>query len=89
VAGEEEDLQTLLPAPFAAQRVDVSRQLLNYWRATGAIEPVEYRNGQPWYRIADLLATEAKMRGAARAARGVPRPGAGRSTAVRHMAAAP
>jgi len=61
-----EDYDALLPAPLAASRVGVSRQLLNYWRATGLLAPAEKRNGQPLYRLRDVLHAESRARGVPR-----------------------
>ena len=56
---EEEDPDMLLPGVLAAERVEVSRQLLNYWRQSGKLRPVEYRDGRPLYRLRDVLEVEA------------------------------
>lgn len=56
-----EDFDTLLPAPMAAARVSVSRQLINYWRSTGRL-PDSGTPGRPLYRLGDLLRAEAAAR---------------------------
>jgi len=52
------DLDARLPAHLAAAMVGVSRQLINYWRATGKIQP----DGRKRYRLGDLLDVERDMR---------------------------
>jgi predicted site-specific integrase-resolvase len=57
-----EDFNSLLTPELAADRVGVSKQLLNYWRATGKLPVAERRNGQPLYRLGDVLAAESVAR---------------------------
>ena len=52
------DLDAKLPAHLAARLVGVSRQLINYWRASGKLTPDEQKR----YRLGDLLAVERDMR---------------------------
>jgi DNA-binding transcriptional MerR regulator len=56
------DPDARLPAHLAARLVGVSRQLINYWRASGLIVPVGHRGRSPLYRLGDILAVEADTR---------------------------
>lgn len=56
------DPDAKLPAHLAAALVGVSRQLINYWRASGLIAPVGHRGRSPLYRLSDILAVEAETR---------------------------
>lgn len=56
-------MEALLPASLAALRVGVSRQLFNYWRATGKIIPVAFgSDNRPLYRHRDILEVERATR---------------------------
>lgn len=56
------DLDAQLPAHLAAAMVGVSRQLINYWRSSGHLTPVDADGRSPLYRLGDLLAVERDMR---------------------------
>jgi DNA-binding transcriptional MerR regulator len=56
------DPDARLPAHLAARLVGVSRQLINYWRTAGLIQPVAHRGRSPLYRLADILRVEAETR---------------------------
>jgi DNA-binding transcriptional MerR regulator len=56
------DPDARLPAHLAARLVGVSRQLINYWRASGLIQPVGHRGRSPLYRLGDILRVEADTR---------------------------
>jgi hypothetical protein len=57
------DMDALLPANLAALRAGVSRQLFNYWRASGKIQPVDTdQRGRPLYRHGDILTVERDTR---------------------------
>lgn len=56
------DPDAKLPAHLAARLVGVSRQLINYWRTSGLIQPVARRGRSPLYRLADILRVEAETR---------------------------
>jgi len=56
------DLDARLPAHLAAAMVGVSRQLVNYWRRTGLLQPVGARGRSPLYRLGDILQVEAATR---------------------------
>jgi hypothetical protein len=64
-----EDFDTKLTADLAAERVGVSKQLLNYWRATGKLPVVGRRGTQPLYRLGDVLIAESSARAVPRARR--------------------
>lgn len=49
-------------ASDAAWYLGISRQLLNYWRTTGKVEPVRHVGRRPLYRLADLVEVERAMR---------------------------
>lgn len=58
-----EDFDALLPASLAARRANVSRQLVNYWRRTGKLQPVAVdQRGRPLYRHGDVLNVERATR---------------------------
>lgn len=59
-----EDFDTLLPAHLAAQRVGVSRQLINYWRTRGWLTVAEVHDGAPHYRLGAILYAESTARAA-------------------------
>ncbi len=63
------DLDAKLPAHLAARLVGVSRQLINYWRASGALTPVAVKGRSPLYRIGDLVEVERDMRRSSRSHR--------------------
>jgi hypothetical protein len=52
------NLDARLPAHLAARVVGVSRQLFNYWRSSGKIEP----DARGMYRYGDVVVLEAAMR---------------------------
>jgi hypothetical protein len=52
------NLDARLPAHLAARAVGVSRQLFNYWRSSGKIQP----DARGMYRYGDAVALEAAMR---------------------------
>lgn len=52
------NMDARLPAHLAARSVGVSRQLLNYWRTSGKIQP----DDRGRYRYGDLVMLEAAMR---------------------------
>jgi hypothetical protein len=52
------DLNSLLTGAEAARAVDVSKQLINYWRRNGHLE----RQPCGRYRLGDVLKTEQAMR---------------------------
>lgn len=56
------DLDAKLPAHLAAAMVGVSRQLINYWRRSGRLEPVAVDGRSPLYRLGDILDAERDMR---------------------------
>lgn len=56
------DLDARLPAHQAATLIGVSRQLINYWRSSGKLEPVAHRGRSPLYRLGDILDVEAGAR---------------------------
>ena len=49
-------------ASDAAWYLRVSRQLINYWRSTGKVQPVGQRGRHPLYRLADLVEVEYHTR---------------------------
>lgn len=51
-----------LPAHLAAAKVGVSRQLFNWWRASGKLQPVAYDGRTPLYRLGDVLKVESATR---------------------------
>lgn len=56
------DLDTKLPAHLAAALVGVSRQLVNYWRSAGLLQPVGASGRSPLYRLGDVLEVERATR---------------------------
>lgn len=56
------DLDARLPAHLAAAMVGVSRQLINYWRKSGRLKPVDHNGRQPLYRLGDLFDVERETR---------------------------
>ncbi len=56
------DLDAHLPAHLAAMKVGVSRQLINWWRTAGKIQPVAMDGRSPLYRLGDLLEVERATR---------------------------
>jgi DNA-binding transcriptional MerR regulator len=56
------DLDAKLPAHLAAAMVGVSRQLVNYWRSAGLLQPVGTRGRSPLYRLGDVLKVEQATR---------------------------
>ena len=61
------DTNALLPAPAACRIAGIYRQLLYAWRTRGHITPAATdHRGQPLYRLGDILAVEATMRGRTR-----------------------
>ena len=56
------DMNATLPAHLAARLVGVSRQLVNYWRSAGKLEPVGYDGRSPLYRLGDVVRVEAEAR---------------------------
>lgn len=57
-----EDHDVLIPGHLAAERVGVSRQLINYWRISGQLPVATWRDGRPLYRLGDVLAAERATR---------------------------
>jgi DNA-binding transcriptional MerR regulator len=56
------DPDTKLPAHLAAAMVGVSRQLVNYWRTSGKLKPVDRDGRRPLYRLGDILQVERSTR---------------------------
>lgn len=56
------DFEAQLPAHLAAERVGVSRQLVNYWRRRGLLRPVGVQGRSPLYRLGDVFEVEAATR---------------------------
>lgn len=56
------DLDAKLPAHLAAAMVGVSRQLINYWRTSGKLKPIDREGRQPLYRLGDLFEVEQETR---------------------------
>jgi hypothetical protein len=52
------DLEARVPAWFAAKRVSVTPQVLNYWRRSGKITPGE----DGLYRLGDVIDVNRRMR---------------------------
>lgn len=59
----------LLPASIAAQKAGVSKQLFNYWRRSGKVQPAEEINGHPVYRLRDVKRVERVMRNSSQSRR--------------------
>jgi len=59
----------LLPASIAAKKAGVSRQLFNYWRKTGKVQPAEEADGHDLYRLGDVKRIERVMRNSANSRR--------------------
>jgi len=49
-------------AADAAKYLGISRQLINYWRASGKVEPVGRKGRNVLYRLRDLVEVEREMR---------------------------
>jgi hypothetical protein len=64
------DDSPLVPAWFAAKRMGVSRQVVNYWRTSGRL-PVADKDdkGRPLYRWGDVLEAERQTRRTANSSR--------------------
>lgn len=56
------DMDARLPAHLAALFLRVSPQLINYWRSSGLLTPIDRRGRSPRYRLGDLIAVEANAR---------------------------
>lgn len=57
------DPDNLLPAAEAAFAANVSRQLFDYWRRSGKIQPAKVdQTGRALYRVGDALDVERDMR---------------------------
>lgn len=56
------DPDARLPAHLAARLVGVSRQLVNYWRASGLLQPVGRASRGYVYRLGDVLEAERQTR---------------------------
>lgn len=52
------DLDARLTATQAAEAIGVSKQLVNYWRQRGHVQPNEHG----LYRLGDVLAADARAR---------------------------
>lgn len=64
------DLDAKLTASQAARAVRVTKQLFNYWRSKGYIQPCgTNRRGQALYRFGDVVDIEAEMGTAPRSTR--------------------
>lgn len=63
------DMDAKLPAHLAAATVGVSRQLVNYWRSAGKLQPVAHAGRSPLYRLGDVLKVEAATRRSANSRR--------------------
>jgi DNA-binding transcriptional MerR regulator len=56
------DPDAKLPAHLAARLVGVSRQLINYWRTSGILQPAARASRGYVYRLADVLEAERTTR---------------------------
>lgn len=63
------DMDARIPAHLAAATVGVSRQLLNWWRRSGKLKPVDNSGRQPLYRLGDVFHVEATTRNSPRSHR--------------------
>lgn len=61
------NLDARLTATEAAMAVGVSKQVINYWRASGKISADKHKR----YRFGDVIQLEARMRKAPQSSRGV------------------
>ena len=67
-------LDDILTTAQAAEHVNVSRNLIDYWRTTGRLKPAG-RYGRSWlYRRGDVADTELAMRDSSQSRRGTPIP---------------
>jgi len=64
------NLDAQVPASDAAWFLGISRQLLNYWRTSGKVQPVAHHGRRPLYRLADLVEVELTTRQSPRSHRG-------------------
>lgn len=67
------DPNALVTASLGAHRVQVSRQLVNYWRITGKITPVATdKRGRALYRLRDIVRVERDTKQSAQSHRRCP-----------------